>query len=70
MTDDGKINHEKALAYIDAVFPDSVKKALIDGVDQCIKDHGRVPGLRLLCNTGIRNMCSFSHQFFIFQATK
>jgi hypothetical protein len=40
LTADGKINHAKALKYIDAVMPDQYKKPLIDGVDQCIKDHG------------------------------
>ncbi|ODM88216.1 General odorant-binding protein 72 [Orchesella cincta] len=40
MTPEGKINHEKALKYIEAVMPEKVRKPLIDGVDKCIKEHG------------------------------
>jgi len=40
LTPEGKINHEKALHYIDMAMPDGVKKPLIDGVDKCIKEHG------------------------------
>lgn len=40
MTPEGKINHEKALKYIEEVMPEKVRKPLIDGVDKCIKEHG------------------------------
>jgi hypothetical protein len=40
LTTDGKINHEKALKYIEAVMPDKVRKQLVEGVDKCIKEHG------------------------------
>jgi len=41
LTADGKINHEKALKYIEAAMPDKVRKPLIDGIDKCIKEHGQ-----------------------------
>jgi len=40
LTAEGKINHEKALKYIEAAMPDEYKKPLIDAVDKCIKEHG------------------------------
>jgi len=40
MTAEGKINHQKALKYIEELMPEKVRKPLIDGVDKCIKEHG------------------------------
>jgi len=40
MTPEGKINHEKALKYIEEIMPEKVRKPLIDGIDKCIKEHG------------------------------
>jgi hypothetical protein len=42
LTADGKINHAKALDYIDKHMPDAeTKKLLIDAADKCIKEHGK-----------------------------
>jgi hypothetical protein len=41
LTKEGKINHEKALKYIEMTMPDKVKHKLIDGIDKCIKEHGQ-----------------------------
>ncbi len=41
LTSDGMLDHQKILDYIqDVMKPDEVKKPLVDGTDQCIKDHG------------------------------
>jgi len=42
LTDDGKINHEKALKYIEAHMKNKeTQKLLVDAADKCIKDHGQ-----------------------------
>lgn len=42
LTEDGKINHEKALKYVEAHMKDKeTQKMLVDAADKCIKEHGK-----------------------------